>query len=295
MIFMKKGKQGILVVKLLIVLFVIVSVAAFINIVFAADVAPPGRLNPSPPNNSYTDNSITLGLDTNETAGCRYSTSSGQGFSDMTVFTNTNASTHTSSITLTEYASYNYYVKCTDSSDNVNTDDFLIQFSYLPNYTTYGNTIEMNLVFHIGSGKADDVIYGANNYVAAAGDNVVLGFASSGLSLDSNFSKNHSAANYLITLKQSQEDNLFLLAFTDGNQNTIKGKLGQLGDKKVLPKTFGSLSMPEALSYPIFVRLDYDDADIDSRVGWSGSGQVRIRNRGKTSTGLPNITIEVVD
>lgn len=291
---MKPGKRPNTDFRLLIMILVIVSAACLINVVFAADTAPPGRSNPSPANNSNVASPVLLGLDTNETAGCRYSTLPGQNYSDMTVFTSTNATSHNSSITLAEYASYNYFVKCSDAANNVNTNDFHIQFSYLPNYSYHGSSVTLNLAFHIGTEKFDDVIYASDSYVAATGNDVVVALASSGYNFQGNFSKNHSATDYIIQLKESKEDNMFILGFTKGDEETIKDDLYLLGDRKIPPKAFATFT-DSAGAYPVFVRLDYDDADITSRLGWSGGGQVLIKNQGNTNRGIPNITIEVVD
>lgn len=72
-----------------------------------------------------------LGVTTDETATCRYSTSAGVDFSTMTdVFSNTNATTHSVTVSdLADGGSYRYYVRCQDTKGNTNADDFEISFS----------------------------------------------------------------------------------------------------------------------------------------------------------------------
>ncbi|MCK4429271.1 MAG: DUF2341 domain-containing protein, partial [Candidatus Aenigmarchaeota archaeon] len=102
------------------------------------DITPPVISNPKPTNNSIVsggNKSLTFVVSTDETAECRYSTSSGTAFSSMTPFTNTDSLTHNSTlINLTDGSSYNYYIKCNDTNGNVNIDDYLIHFNVSQNW-----------------------------------------------------------------------------------------------------------------------------------------------------------------
>ena len=73
--------------------------------------------------------SATLAGSTNETATCRYSTTSGMAFTSMTLFATTGGLSHSQSITgLTDGTTYTYYVKCRDGVGNTNTSDFSYMF-----------------------------------------------------------------------------------------------------------------------------------------------------------------------
>ena len=76
---------------------------------------------------------VTLQVTTDENASCRYGTSSGTPYADMTVaFDVTGQTTHSSSVTgLSDGRSYTYYIRCNDTSDNANTIDYSINFSVL--------------------------------------------------------------------------------------------------------------------------------------------------------------------
>lgn len=95
-------------------------------------INPPLRFN-GQPTGSLTAGTTqtTISLNTNESAICRYSTTSGTSYGSMTnTFTTTGSTYHSSSITgLTDGSSYNYYVRCNDTAGNANNDDYTISFS----------------------------------------------------------------------------------------------------------------------------------------------------------------------
>ncbi|MCK5475193.1 MAG: fibronectin type III domain-containing protein, partial [Candidatus Pacebacteria bacterium] len=72
-----------------------------------------------------------ISLTTNESATCKYSTTPNTAYASMTnTFTTTGATTHSQTITgLTDGNTYNYYIRCTDTLNNINTNDYLITFS----------------------------------------------------------------------------------------------------------------------------------------------------------------------
>lgn len=77
--------------------------------------------------------SANLTVSTNETATCKHGTTPNVAFASMAnTFTNTNSTSHSSSLTgLTNGTSYTYYVRCRDASANANTNtsDYAITFS----------------------------------------------------------------------------------------------------------------------------------------------------------------------
>lgn len=71
----------------------------------------------------------TLAGSTNESATCRYSTTSGLAFTAMTLFGTTGTTNHSQIITgLTDGTLYTYYVKCRDTVGNTNASDFSYMF-----------------------------------------------------------------------------------------------------------------------------------------------------------------------
>lgn len=98
----------------------------------ASDITPPARSAGSPTGTLAADTTqITLSLSTNENATCRYSTTAGVAYSSMSnTFSTTGATSHSVAISgLTNGSTYNYRVRCQDSANNPNPDDYVITFS----------------------------------------------------------------------------------------------------------------------------------------------------------------------
>jgi len=97
-----------------------------------SDTTPPVRSNGSPTGELPAGTTqVTLSLTTDEDATCRYSTTPGIPYASMTnTFSNTGGTSHSTTITgLSNGNTYNYYIKCIDTHNNANTDDYLISFS----------------------------------------------------------------------------------------------------------------------------------------------------------------------
>jgi len=86
--------------------------------------APAGILSPG-------TSTATLSLATDEAATCRYALIAGVPYTSMTnTFSTTGGTSHSTTVTgLQDGGVYGYYVRCLDSSGNVNTDDYPITFS----------------------------------------------------------------------------------------------------------------------------------------------------------------------
>ena len=87
----------------------------------------------------YNTTSTTLSLTTNEVATCRYGTTANTAYSSIANnFSTTGSTSHSSLVSsLTFNTTYNYYVRCNDTSNNVNTNDYTITFriSHGPDFT----------------------------------------------------------------------------------------------------------------------------------------------------------------
>ena len=95
-------------------------------------------------------------------------------------------------------------------------------------------------------------------------------------------------------MTQDSADNRFIIAATNGTHTDIDDKLSMIDTIRTASSTFGRFAVNIPASFPTFIRLEYTNIDIEGRAFWSGTGQLRIRNRGSTERGLPNITIEMV-
>ena len=98
---------------------------------FTIDATAPVRSNGVPSGElAIGTASANLSVVTGENAVCRYGTSSDMAYIDMTPITSSGSVKHSQTISgLLNGASYDYYVKCSDSLGNVNVDDFIISFS----------------------------------------------------------------------------------------------------------------------------------------------------------------------
>ncbi|MEP6704454.1 MAG: hypothetical protein ABJB34_06595, partial [Acidobacteriota bacterium] len=96
------------------------------------DTTPPARSNGQPtgslPSGTTTAN---ISLATDENATCRYGATAGVSYANLpNAFTNTGGTIHSTQVNgLSGGNTYRYYVRCSDQSANVNTDDFVISFS----------------------------------------------------------------------------------------------------------------------------------------------------------------------
>ena len=96
------------------------------------DILAPLRSNGLPSGElAYGTGNVMLSLATDENATCKYAATAGIAYASMTLqFATTGGTAHSSTISgLVNGTSYNYYVRCTDSIGNANTDDFVISFN----------------------------------------------------------------------------------------------------------------------------------------------------------------------
>ncbi len=105
------------------------------------DTSPPVR-SAGQPSGTISTTTPTMSLATNEAATCRYSSLSTLAYDDMTgVFQTTGGTTHSHSLSLSQN-SYTFYVKCKDSANNKNTDNYPISFTIkVPDTTPPDTTI----------------------------------------------------------------------------------------------------------------------------------------------------------
>ncbi len=257
------------------------------------DSVPPVRANETPTNNSEVGSSpVTVGLDTDEIAECRYSQSANDPFSQMTAFTNTNAKAHSSSIELAYEGTYNFYVKCRDRAGNTNTDDYWIRFIYVPGIGAWlGHSAKMRFAFHIGTG--DNIRYG-EDYISSWNNGVVLGIVTAETPIDSSVNTSYPGDDYLFDIVQREKDNKFLLVFTNGTYTDITDNLEEVGLKGIVGKTFGEFSYDEPSAYKTFLILLYHSIDLNNSLRWAaGSYDLWIKNIGKNTKGQSKINITI--
>jgi hypothetical protein len=96
----------------------------------AGDTTPPSRSNGAPSGLLASGTTqTTISLNTDEAATCGYSINAGTPYGSMTTLSNTGGTSHSQLVTgLSNGNSYNYHIRCEDSSGNANTNDYTISF-----------------------------------------------------------------------------------------------------------------------------------------------------------------------
>ncbi|MBI4174195.1 MAG: hypothetical protein HY517_00995, partial [Candidatus Aenigmarchaeota archaeon] len=122
----------------------------------------------------------------------------------------------------------------------------------------------------------------------------LTGLASAGSLLYIRMNNSYNSTHYLFQMAQDSADNRFLIIATNATASDIDDKLSMIDNSRMIATTIGRFAVAAAKSFPVFIRLEYASIDIDWRSFWSGSGQLRIINRGLTSRNIPNVTIELV-
>ncbi len=151
-------------------------------------------------------------------------------------------------------------------------------------------TVALNLAFNIAD--ENDSVSRGNDYISSERNNFVVAIVSSSKTFAvSNHS--YSATQYMLRMNQTLEDNRFLITLTNGTNQTIREKLDALGNRKILGTTFGTYTEPAISQFPLFIRLQYEDINILTRIRSAGNTRLIMRNEGKED-GLTKIALEVV-
>jgi len=165
------------------------------------DTTPPTRSNGQPTGIlSVGTTETNIFIQTDENAICKYSVTTGISYSVMTnTFSSTGTTTHSTQVlNLTNGSSYNYYIKCRDSSGNANSDDYTIGFSVAADTTppaissltaTNITTTSANITWITNESASGDVYYDIStpvNFASAtkvSGDNNITSHSVSLISL----------------------------------------------------------------------------------------------------------------
>ncbi len=147
------------------------NVATSSAVSFTVDNTAPVRSAGSPSGTlALNTTSTTISLTTNETATCKYSTSSGQSYGSMTSFSTTGGTSHSQSISgLTNAGSYIYYVKCSDTNSNINATDYTISFAVAADTTSPVATLTSPANNSVISGSSVSVAATATDDVSVSG------------------------------------------------------------------------------------------------------------------------------
>ncbi|MDI6743673.1 MAG: hypothetical protein QMD11_13140, partial [Smithella sp.] len=257
------------------------------------DTRFPVVVNVTPANDSeITTSELTFSVDTNETAECRYSDSSGTAFDQMTIFANTNSTTHSSVFSLSEFGTYSLYIRCKDPAGNTNPNDFPTRFHYVGSTAFFGHSVTMNFGLKIGNNKSDDTVRRTNNYAISADSSNGTVFAivfSGSRAFTSSEDRNYTATDYLFGLTQSSDSDKYLIIYTKGSEDTVRSKANDLGDGKIPSKTFYDYVTSKPDMFKVYIILQYADLHLTGKQSWRGAGKLLIKNNGNADDGLANV------
>ncbi len=96
------------------------------------DTAPPLRSDRYPLLGSvFNSTDVTISMKTNEPSNCKYGETSGTAYSSMAsqLTPSSNALSHSVLLSSLSQGSHAYYIRCSDSRGNANTDDYEISFT----------------------------------------------------------------------------------------------------------------------------------------------------------------------
>ncbi len=138
------------------VLYDVADTTGSITVLGAPDTAAPGRFNGSPAGVlTAGTNQADLSLDTDENATCRYSMAADTAYADMAdTFDTTDGQNHAATVFgLSGGHDYTFYVRCQDSSNNANLNDYNIEFSIAAGSTVV-NLTPANQTVNVGDSVA---------------------------------------------------------------------------------------------------------------------------------------------
>jgi len=151
-------------------------------------------------------------------------------------------------------------------------------------FYSFGSSVTMNLVLHIGNSDDDDIITSSDSYIALEDSNKVIALLSKS-AFGTRFE--HYANDYSLEIRQPLSENRFFLVFTKGDNKTITDKIEAIDD--IPQNRFGDLIYIKPSVIQLFLRLEYYGINLISKARWiSGARELLLRNDGK------NITIEVI-
>lgn len=128
-------------------------------------------------------------------------------------------------------------------------------------------------------------------YIASSHNKSIFAVINAGSLLEAGFNTTFSSASYILQLTEAGEKNRFIIGFTNGTASDVNSALDSAERFKILAKTIGKFAYSFVPSN-IFIRIEFDNADIFSRIKFSGFANLEIRNSG-ISDSLSNITLGV--
>ena len=175
---------------------------------------------------------------------------------------------------------------------------------------SHAHNVTLNFAFRIGSDKNNTIHVNETDYnatqpnastfasldkkfITSERNNAVFSLSSLGKTFLSAFiNTSYSSSDYLIQMKQGDEQNRFLFAFTNGTRTNAENALLEAGNK-IPPRALGAVARIAREKFPLFIRAEYDAVDIASRIRWDGSVRIAISNQGNSNE-RTNVTLTLL-
>src|SRR3989338_605703 len=161
----------------------------------------------------------------------------------------------------------------------------------------YNRSLSAEEVYNLytyGLSEPTSLVFTSKNYISSSQGNTTAALVTAGTLLNMRFNNSYNSTHYLLQATQAGDDNRFLFAVTNGSYTDVENKLSMIDTFRMVSSTFGNFITTSPIVFPLFIRLEYTNIDIDSSTDWSGTGQLRIRNSGVNNRNIPNLTLEVV-
>jgi len=161
----------------------------------------------------------------------------------------------------------------------------------------YNRSLSAEEVYNLytyGLSEPTSLVFTSKNYISSSQGNTTAALVTAGTLLNMRFNNSYNSTHYLLQATQAGDDNRFLFAVTNGSYTDVENKLSMIDTFRMVSSTFGNFITTSPIVFPLFIRLEYTNIDIDSSTDWSGTGQLRIRNNGVNNRNIPNLTLEVV-
>lgn len=166
---------------------------------------------------------------------------------------------------------------------------------------SFAYDVEMNLRYKIGNSdqiysngiqySADSVFTEAGKkYIVSQGLGVSAGLVFAGEIFNSMSLKKYPG-DYSISMKQSGDDNRFIIVFTNGTYQNIDDKYESVD--RLLSTSFG-YEIKKSVNYPLFLQIQYNTIDIINSAMWQGQKTIQVRNEGKNDRGITQVSVRAV-
>ncbi len=173
------------------------------------------------------------------------------------------------------------------------------------------HTVSMNLAFRVGGDKSDTIhvngtsLLGSQQnewqfpdmdkkYISSQrGGNVFALVFAGGEFLGINLSTSYSLNSYSMSMKEDEHSNRFIIAFASGAFSNVDDKAKDVEEFRFLSGMFADTIVRSPLSFPLYMRLEYNNIILGNRMLFGGPVKLLIQNTGKSGN-LFNVSVGAI-